>query len=196
MARRASRAEAGLAGIGIPPIQAWLYWPAKLLCSRVRGGSSGARGSIRQSRLSQPTENGLRGHLPSALLPEDRARDAGNEAAREHTPGAPEVSFPPSEKCATLPRPIEPLVTSGKSAQSDLSCLSTTAIDEPRELARMDCPPGLLVGPGAIPSLPALSAAKPQVSLLSYERPSAIVGPCACPLERPSVVRVSASPRP
>ena len=41
----------------------------------------------------------------------------------------------------------ETLVSLGKSAHSYLGCLSTTAIDEPRELARMDCPPGLLVGP-------------------------------------------------
>ena len=43
----------------------------------------------------------------------------------------------------------ETLVSLGKSAHSYLGCLSTTAIDEPRELARMDCPPGLLVGPSA-----------------------------------------------
>jgi len=41
---------------------------------------------------------------------------------------------------------LEALVTFGKSAQAHPSCPSTTAVDEPRGLARMDCPPGLLVG--------------------------------------------------
>ena len=51
------------------------------------------------------------------------------------------------QQCAMLPRLTRSACHLRKSAHSHLGCLSTTAIDEPRELARMDCPPGLLVGP-------------------------------------------------
>src|SRR5690349_1226076 len=58
------------------------------------------------------------------------------------------------QSCRT---PFVPLVALGKSAQSNLGCLALTAVGEPRELARMDCPPGLLAGPP-----PALAAALPS----------------------------------
>ncbi len=92
-----------------------------------------------------------------------------------------------SHRPRSVPRcraPIELLVTSGKSAQSDLSCLSTTAIDEPRELARMDCPPGLLVGPrrllqdlsvgksGAVPHSPTPSLVRLALVRLALSRKS------------------------
>lgn len=90
----------------------------------------------------------------SGKLPMGRSLcpDADQEAGQE-TIAPVEGSSGPSQgvfrlratRAPSCRAPFVPLVPSCKSPHSGSGCRSTTAVDETRELARMDCPPGLLV---------------------------------------------------
>src|SRR5215213_3725054 len=125
MVRRESGAEAGLVDISIPPIQAELFWPAKLLCSEMSGSSSGAREDIRQSRLLKPTGYGSRGPPPPPSLPKGYTRERTRSARKVRFPAsAVRQATAPCSKRLSPPANQLSLIT---------AALRPAAVGEPRE---------------------------------------------------------------